>query len=79
MGDPAGVGPEVALKALREPDVYEHCRPIVFGTQAALAREAAASGLELAVDPDLSRDDAGPTRILSTRCPNRSSRRRTAR
>jgi 4-hydroxythreonine-4-phosphate dehydrogenase len=64
MGDPAGVGPEVALKALREPAVYEHCRPVVFGTRAALAREPAASSLELALDPELTRDDAGPSRIL---------------
>ena len=64
MGDPAGVGPEVALKALREPELYEHCRPVVFGTRAALEREPAASGLELALDPDLTRDDAGPERIL---------------
>ena len=64
MGDPAGVGPEVALKALREPGLYERCRPVVFGTRAALAREAAARGLELALDPDLTRDDAGPERIL---------------
>ena len=60
MGDPAGVGPEVVLKALREPALYEHCRPVVFGTRAALAREPAASGLELVVDPD----DAAPERIV---------------
>ena len=64
MGDPAGVGPEVALKALRDPEVYEHCRPVVFGTRAALEREPAARGLELALDPDLTRDDARPERIL---------------
>ena len=64
MGDPAGVGPEVALKALREPGLYEHCRPVVFGTRAALAREVAARGVELALDPELSRDDAGPGRVL---------------
>ena len=64
MGDPAGVGPEVTLKALREPGLYEVCRPVVFGTRAAMEREAAAQGLELALDPDLTRDDAGPERIL---------------
>ena len=51
MGDPAGVGPEVALKALREPGVYEHCRPVVFGTPAALEREAAARGVERELEP----------------------------
>jgi 4-hydroxythreonine-4-phosphate dehydrogenase len=62
MGDPAGVGPEVALKALREPELYEVCRPVVFGSVAALEREPAAPGIEL--DPELTRDDASPERVL---------------
>jgi 4-phospho-D-threonate 3-dehydrogenase / 4-phospho-D-erythronate 3-dehydrogenase len=32
MGDPAGIGPEVSLKALLEPEVYAICRPLVLGT-----------------------------------------------
>jgi len=32
MGDPAGIGAEVSLKALREPNVYGLCRPLVVGT-----------------------------------------------
>ena len=32
MGDPAGIGPEVALKALRRARIHSACRPIVFGT-----------------------------------------------
>jgi 4-phospho-D-threonate 3-dehydrogenase / 4-phospho-D-erythronate 3-dehydrogenase len=31
MGDAAGVGPEVIVKALAHPDVYERCRPLVIG------------------------------------------------
>ena len=31
MGDPAGIGPEVILKALLQADVYQVCRPIVVG------------------------------------------------
>jgi 4-hydroxythreonine-4-phosphate dehydrogenase len=31
MGDPAGVGPEVIIKALSRPDIYKICRPIVIG------------------------------------------------
>jgi len=31
MGDPAGIGPEVILKALLQDDVYQVCRPIVLG------------------------------------------------
>ncbi|MDQ7066144.1 MAG: 4-hydroxythreonine-4-phosphate dehydrogenase PdxA [candidate division KSB1 bacterium] len=31
MGDPAGVGPEIALKAFQQPEVHELCRPLVIG------------------------------------------------
>ena len=31
MGDPAGNGPEITVKALCHPDLYERCRPIVVG------------------------------------------------
>jgi len=31
MGDPAGCGPELSVKALRNPDVYKMCRPFVVG------------------------------------------------
>jgi len=31
MGDAAGVGPEVIIKALSLPDIYEICQPIVIG------------------------------------------------
>jgi 4-hydroxythreonine-4-phosphate dehydrogenase len=28
-GDPAGIGPEVSVKALSDPDIYERCKPLV--------------------------------------------------
>ena len=31
MGDPAGIGPEIILKALQNPEVYGICRPVVYG------------------------------------------------
>jgi 4-phospho-D-threonate 3-dehydrogenase / 4-phospho-D-erythronate 3-dehydrogenase len=31
MGDAAGVGPEIIVKALGHPSVYEMCRPVVIG------------------------------------------------
>ena len=66
MGDPAGVGPEVALKALAEPEVHELCRPVVFGSAAVLAREAELLEIEveLAADAALERDDASPARVV---------------
>ena len=37
MGDPAGVGPEIIVKALSHVEVYQKCIPIVIGDYAALA------------------------------------------
>lgn len=31
MGDPAGIGPEIAVKALSNPAIYSLCRPIIVG------------------------------------------------
>jgi 4-phospho-D-threonate 3-dehydrogenase / 4-phospho-D-erythronate 3-dehydrogenase len=31
MGDPAGIGPEICIKALSQKDVYERCHPLVVG------------------------------------------------
>ncbi|RCX13038.1 4-hydroxythreonine-4-phosphate dehydrogenase [Fontibacillus phaseoli] len=44
MGDAAGIGPEVVVKALSHPDVYELCQPIVIGDAETLKRAAAVSG-----------------------------------
>jgi len=30
-GDPSGIGPEIVLKALRDPRVIEACRPVIYG------------------------------------------------
>ena len=38
MGDPAGVGPEVVLKALTHAEVYTQCRPLVIGDAKQLSR-----------------------------------------
>jgi len=44
-GDPAGIGPEIALKAALAPQVRKICRPLLFGDRGALEAHAAASGL----------------------------------
>jgi 4-hydroxythreonine-4-phosphate dehydrogenase len=36
MGDPAGIGPEIIVKALSDPKIYDLCRPVVFGDRGAL-------------------------------------------
>ena len=48
MGDPAGVGPELCLRALADEGLAERCVPIVFGDAALLRRVAGACGLPFA-------------------------------
>ena len=38
MGDPAGIGPEICLRALQEPSVRKLCLPVLFGDAAVLQR-----------------------------------------
>ena len=45
MGDPAGIGPEVVLKALSHADVYDRCRALVIGDRPILERAAGWLGL----------------------------------
>ncbi len=40
MGDPAGIGPEITVKALAKPEIYNACRPLVIG-DAGVMQEAA--------------------------------------
>src|SRR5258708_40317067 len=44
-GDPAGIGPEVSLKAALDAGVNGICRPIVVGDPATIEKHAAAAGL----------------------------------
>ncbi|MCY4409054.1 MAG: 4-hydroxythreonine-4-phosphate dehydrogenase PdxA [Caldilineaceae bacterium] len=41
LGDPAGIGPEVVLKALQHGEVFATCRPLVIGDRGVLDRAAA--------------------------------------
>ena len=34
MGDPASIGPEIAIKALLKKELYESCRPLIVGSAA---------------------------------------------
>ncbi len=45
MGDPAGVGPELCLRALHSPLVWDVCVPVIFGQTALLRRVAEACRL----------------------------------
>jgi 4-hydroxythreonine-4-phosphate dehydrogenase len=49
MGDPCGIGPEIIIKALQNPDVAAICAPLVIGDRLALERALAvcASALKI--------------------------------
>lgn len=47
LGDAAGVGPEIAVKALAHPEVYEWCFPAVVGERSVLERALSVAGLGL--------------------------------
>jgi 4-hydroxythreonine-4-phosphate dehydrogenase len=48
MGDAAGIGPEIVVRALTRSETYESCDPIVVGDAQVLA--AAVSGMDLDLD-----------------------------
>ena len=65
MGDPAGVGPEIAAKALAEPEVRDKARPLVIGDARVMAAAARLAGRGQAVRPLAARGEAtfAPDRI----------------
>jgi 4-hydroxythreonine-4-phosphate dehydrogenase len=71
MGDPAGVGPEICLRALREPSVLAECVPVLFGDAAVLrrlAREGLAACEALVVSPAEFDASTAPTAPLVVDC-----------
>ncbi|MFM1651559.1 4-hydroxythreonine-4-phosphate dehydrogenase PdxA [Brevibacillus sp. B_LB10_24] len=58
MGDAAGVGPEIIVKALADSTVYENCRPFVIGDAKMLVRALDIVGADLAVRSIQSAEEA---------------------
>lgn len=50
MGDPAGIGPEIIVKAFAEEDIYKICNPIVIGDRAIIKEVINVIGMDF--DPD---------------------------
>jgi 4-phospho-D-threonate 3-dehydrogenase / 4-phospho-D-erythronate 3-dehydrogenase len=48
MGDPAGIGPEICLRAMNSPDVRKLCVPVLFGDGSVLRRVGPAAKLPAA-------------------------------
>lgn len=49
MGDPAGIGPEVTVRAVAEPETLGFCRPLVIGDAGRLRDAAVRCGVRLEV------------------------------
>ncbi len=56
LGDPAGIGPEITVKSLADPKLYEHCRPVVIGDSAVLQQALSLCNspqqLQIITDPE---------------------------
>lgn len=59
MGDPAGVGPELCVRALSNPDVLRLCQPVVFGSLDVLKRVSAVINLPLPAEFQTTRAERG--------------------
>ncbi len=68
MGDPAGIGPEIIVKALTHQVVFEQCRPLVIGDRRMLAQAAQWTGcpavFELVTAPAQGTYQAGTITLL---------------
>jgi len=59
MGDPAGIGPEICVKALFRESVYTRCRPLIVGDAALIKETVAMLGYVLQVKAIHSVSEAG--------------------
>jgi 4-hydroxythreonine-4-phosphate dehydrogenase len=50
MGDPAGIGPEIAAKTLNNQSVYEACNPLLVGNAQVMAEAVRFTGLNLKIN-----------------------------
>ncbi len=72
IGDPAGIGPEIILKALQQDEVFRICRPLIIGDQNILRRAAAWVGvkslrLEIIDTPENGEYESGTIPLLDQR------------
>jgi len=64
MGDPAGIGPEVIVKALARPLVRRLCRPVVIGSPEVLAKVACALKGRIKIRRVADLDDTMPAGVI---------------
>jgi 4-hydroxythreonine-4-phosphate dehydrogenase len=49
VGDPAGIGPEISIKAALDPQVRQRCRPLIVGDPAVVEQHAKAAGIAVRI------------------------------
>ncbi len=59
MGDPASIGPEIAIKALLQKNIYEICRPILVGDAGVFQHIIERLNLQAKINPVNNVADAG--------------------
>jgi 4-hydroxythreonine-4-phosphate dehydrogenase len=74
MGDPAGIGPEIALKALAGEEVRSLCRPVIYGDVAWLRETAVQLGLQVEIAEARPEDSDLRALSLSDDLPDRTDR-----
>lgn len=50
MGDPAGIGPEIVVKALAKKEIYDECLPLVIGNKDVLERAISSTNSPLEIN-----------------------------
>jgi 4-hydroxythreonine-4-phosphate dehydrogenase len=63
IGDPAGIGPEIVLKAVADAEVRSICSPVIVGDAAELRRQASELGLGASFDIVTAEQLAALTRV----------------
>lgn len=51
MGDPAGIGPEIVVKSLMKPEIYEECKPVIVGDAGVIKEAVKIVGSDFFVNP----------------------------
>ena len=68
IGDPAGIGPEIVVKALSKPELYKLCRPLAVGDLKLLQQVSKRLGLnsffKVLIHPQDAKGEAGTIELL---------------
>ncbi len=64
MGDPAGIGPEIIVKALQLPQIWRVCRPLVIGSRTLLEYTAQSLEASLVLVPVSGHESSSDSRMF---------------